>query len=87
MKTKKTAKEKAELLNKNKVEYKKIGNRIKELRIKAGYTALEDFAHENEIPRALYGRYEQGVNMQVSSLLTIIRAHNITIQEFFAGLP
>lgn len=86
MKTQKSAKEKAELLKKNQIDYKKIGKRIKELRIEAGYTSLEDFAHEHEIPRAQYGRYEQGVNMKFSSLLPIIRAHRITMQDFFAGI-
>lgn len=83
MKTKKTAKQKADLLNKNKADYKKIGNRIKQLRLDAGYTAAEDFAHDNGIPRAQYARYEAGMNMTLSSLLTIVRCHNITLAEFF----
>lgn len=86
MKAQKSAKEKAELLKKNYADYKKIGKRIKALRIEAGYSALEDFAHEHDIPRAQYGRYEQGVNMKFSSLLPILRAHNLTLQEFFAGM-
>lgn len=86
MKTQKSAKEKADLLKKNQTDYKKIGKRIKALRVEAGYSALEDFAHEYDIPRAQYGRYEQGVNMKFSSLLPILRAHGLTLQEFFAGI-
>lgn len=86
MKTQKSAKEKADLLKKNQTDYKKIGKRIKALRIEAGYSALEDFAHEHEIPRAQYGRYEQGVNMKFSSLLPILRVHKLSMQEFFAGI-
>ena len=64
---------------------KKIGSRIKQLRLKAGYTSAEKFAYEHEISRAQYARYERGVDMQISSLLKITTAHNITLLEFFKG--
>jgi transcriptional regulator with XRE-family HTH domain len=72
-------------LNENEAQYKKIGNRIKQLRLKAGYTSAEKFAYENEISRAQYARYERGVDMQISSLLKILSAHSISLQEFFKG--
>lgn len=63
--------------------YKLIGKRLKELRQKAGYTSQETFAYDAELPRALYGRYEKGCNLTVSSLYKILQFHNITFEEFF----
>ena len=56
------------------------------LRIKAGYTSAEKFAYEHEISRAQYARYERGVDMQISSLLKVLAAHDMTLQEFFKGV-
>ena len=81
----KSTKKSPESLDDNQVQYKKIANRIKQLRLKAGYSAAEKFAYEHEISRAQYARYERGVDMQISSLLKILAAHNMTLQEFFKG--
>lgn len=62
----------------------KLGNRIKELRIKKGYTNYETFAYENDLPRAQYGRYEKGEDLKYSSLLKVIKALGITPKEFFS---
>jgi transcriptional regulator with XRE-family HTH domain len=64
----------------------KLGERIKELRIKAGYTSYEYFAYEHNIPRAQFGRYEKGEDLRYSSLLKVIRAFGMTPEEFFRGL-
>jgi transcriptional regulator with XRE-family HTH domain len=61
-----------------------IGKRIRELRIKAEFTSQEEFAHEADLPRAQYGRYEKGVNITMSSLYKIIRYHKMTFEEFFS---
>jgi transcriptional regulator with XRE-family HTH domain len=60
-----------------------IGKRLKELRKKAGYTSQETFAYDAEIPRALYGRYEKGSNITITSLRRILKFHKITFKEFF----
>jgi len=65
-------------------ELKKLGERIRNLRIKKGYTSHEIFAYEHNIPRAQYGRYERGEDLKYSSLLKIVQAHNMTLQEFFS---
>lgn len=83
---KKVSKKSPDPLNENEIQFKKIGNRIKQLRLKAGYTSAEKFAYENEISRAQYARYERGVDMQISSLLRILIAHNVTLAEFFKTL-
>jgi transcriptional regulator with XRE-family HTH domain len=64
--------------------YKCIGDRIRELRKKAGYTSQETFAYDAEIPRALYGKYEKGSNITVASLHRILKYHNITFEQFFS---
>lgn len=61
----------------------RLGNRIKELRIKKGYTNYEYFAYEHDFPRAQYGRYEKGEDLRYSSLLKVIRAFDMTPKEFF----
>jgi len=63
----------------------KLGARIKSLRIKAGYASYETFAYEHGLPRAQYGRYEQGKDLRFSSLVKVIAAFNMTLNEFFSG--
>ena len=60
-----------------------MGKRLKELRKEAGYTSQETFAYDAEIPRALYGKYEKGSNITISSLHRILKFHKITFKEFF----
>lgn len=69
--------------NEDQLLYKEIGNRIKELRIKAGYSAAEKFAYEFKFSRTQYARYESGTDMCISTLRKIAAAHNITLHEFF----
>jgi transcriptional regulator with XRE-family HTH domain len=76
----------ADSLKENQLPYQKIANRIKQLRIKAGYSAAEKFAYEYEISRAQYARYELGTDMCISTLLKITNAHKMTLHEFFKGV-
>jgi transcriptional regulator with XRE-family HTH domain len=62
----------------------KLGARIKALRIKAGYSSYETFAYEHGLPRAQYGRYEQGKDLRFSSLVKVVAAFGITMEEFFS---
>lgn len=63
---------------------KKLGNRIRSLRIKAGYSSQETFSYECQIPRAQYARYEKGSNITFLSLQKIIKFHKISWKEFFS---
>jgi hypothetical protein len=63
---------------------KKLGQRIKDLRIKAGYKSYEYFAYEHNISRAQFGRYENGQDLRISSLLKIVNAFGLTMEEFFS---
>lgn len=47
---------------------KKMGARIKALRIKHGYTSYDYFAYDHNISCAQFGRYEKGQDLRVSSL-------------------
>lgn len=63
---------------------KKLGNRIKTLRIKAGHHHYEKFAFQNNIGRILLRRVELGGNVKYNNLLKIIRALGVTPAEFFS---
>ena len=63
----------------------KLAKRIKKLRIKMGYKSYETFAFEKGIPRAQYGRYENGmVDIRYSSLIKLAKAFDMTLEELFS---
>lgn len=64
---------------------KQVGDRLKYYRKKAGYTNYEYFAYENDISRPQYGKYEAGANIQLNTLMKILKALNVTLEEFFKG--
>ncbi|MDX2197263.1 MAG: helix-turn-helix transcriptional regulator [Cytophagales bacterium] len=68
----------------NSEQLTKLGNRIRNLRLKAGYQSQEIFAYESNIPRAQYARYEKGTNITYVSLLKIISVHKLSVHEFFS---
>lgn len=63
---------------------KQLGERIKSLRLQKGYSNYENFAYDHGIPRAQYGRYEQGQDLRYSSLLKLVNAFDMTLEEFFS---
>ena len=65
------------------IALKKLGERIRELRIKKGYTNYEHFAYENGISRTQYGKYENGENMKFLTFLKVLKGLDVTINEFF----
>lgn len=66
-----------------KLHLKKLGERLKEYRIKAGYTSSEYFAYDHDISRTQYGKYEAGGNIQFSTLSKILKGLGISFEEFF----
>jgi hypothetical protein len=64
---------------------KKIGERLKFYRKKAGYTNYEYFAYEHGFNRPQYGKYEAGANIQLNTLMKILKAMNVSLEEFFKG--
>ena len=83
MKGKKKSKEPASLLDEQQQVIKRIGARLKELRLEKGHSSYEVFAFENEIDRSQYGKYERGADMRISSLVKVLRALDVSIEEFF----
>lgn len=65
-------------------QLKLLGERIKFLRIQKGYTSYEYFAYEHNISRAQFGRYEQGQDLRFSSLIKVVNALGMTLDEFFS---
>ncbi|PSR53255.1 transcriptional regulator [Adhaeribacter arboris] len=64
---------------------KAIGERIKQLRIRKGYSSHESFAIDHDLGRMHYWKMESGKhNPTIKSLLQILEIHNITLKEFFS---
>lgn len=61
-----------------------LGDRIKNLRVAAGYSNYEKFSYEHDISRSQFGRYENGQDMKFSSLLKVLKALDISLPEFFS---
>ena len=61
-----------------------IGERLKALRKKKGYSSHESFAFDYDLPRVQYWRLENGkANCTLKSLYKILAIHNVTIESFF----
>jgi transcriptional regulator with XRE-family HTH domain len=72
--------------NEEVIYLKKIGERLKYFRKKAGYSNYEYFAYDHNISRPQYGKYEAGANIQLNTLIKILKAMNISLEEFFNGI-
>ncbi|WP_298509080.1 helix-turn-helix transcriptional regulator [uncultured Kordia sp.] len=64
-------------------QLKNLGEKLRKLRIEKGFSNYEQFAFEHNLPRAQYGRYEQGQDLRFSSLLKVLKAFDISLEEFF----
>jgi transcriptional regulator with XRE-family HTH domain len=62
----------------------KLGNRVRSLRIAAGYTSYDQLAYELGINRSQWGRYENGNDLKYTTLLKVVGAFGMTLQEFFS---
>jgi transcriptional regulator with XRE-family HTH domain len=81
---KKKSKGAGSLLDEQQRIIKKIGERLKALRVAKGHSSYEIFAFENNIDRSQYGKYERGADMRISSLVKILAALDISVEEFFS---
>lgn len=61
-----------------------LGKRLKALRKAKGFSNYEQFAFTHDIHRVQYGRYENGSDLRFSSLLKVIKAFDMTLEEFFS---
>jgi transcriptional regulator with XRE-family HTH domain len=60
-----------------------IADKIKQLRIDAGYSNYEEFAWEHSIGRMQYWNIEKGSNITLTTLFKILDAHELSMSEFF----
>ena len=60
-----------------------IGNRIRTLRKANTNLSAEDFANEKGFDSVQYSQIENGANITMKTLLKVVGAHNITLEEFF----
>ena len=65
-------------------QLEKLGQRIKAVRKAKGYTNYEHFAYQNGFNRVQYGRYENGANISFKTLVRLIAAFDMTLEEFFS---
>lgn len=61
----------------------KVGERLRQLRIAKGYTSQETFAYEKNINRVQYARYERGEDIRLSTLISVLGALGVSLQDFF----
>lgn len=67
-------------------ELRKIGERLRELRIAAGFTAYDKFAFTYDFDSQTILRAEQGKNITIKTLIKILNVHGISLEDFFKGL-
>ncbi len=77
---------KKSITDEEKVVLKQIGERLKKIRKEAGYSNYEYFAYEHNISRPQYGKYEAGANIQLNTLIRILKHMNVSMEEFFKGM-
>ncbi|PZR27324.1 MAG: transcriptional regulator [Citrobacter freundii] len=65
------------------LQLEKLGKRLRELRLKKGYSSLEIFAYEHGFGRAQYGRYELGQDLQFTTLVRLVNCFEMSLEEFF----
>jgi hypothetical protein len=65
---------------------KRIGNKLRMLRVGAGYGSYETFAVDNDLSRRYYWGAEKGQNLSLKYLLNLLQIHNITLQDFFKDI-
>ena len=68
-------------------QIKRIAKKVKELRVKAGFSSYEGFALHTGINRNSYFRFERsastGDNYTIALLIKITRGLNISLSDFF----
>lgn len=66
------------------IQLDNLGKRLKAVRKAKGYSNYEHFAFKHEFNRVQYGRYENGANISFKTLVKLIHAFGMTIEDFFS---
>ena len=62
----------------------KFGDRLRHYRKSKGYSNYEHLAFDLDISRSQYGKYENGGNIKLSTLIKILDHLNVSLREFFS---
>lgn len=62
----------------------KFGERLRFFRKLKGFSNYEHFAYEVDISRSQYGKYENGGNIKLSTLIKILNFLGVSLKEFFS---
>ena len=65
-------------------QIKNLGKRLRALRKEKGFSSAEKFAYQHDINRVQYSRYEQGNDLRFSSLTKVLKALDISLEDFFS---
>lgn len=71
-------------LLKNQEALKKLGSRLREIRISKGHKSAEAGAFEFKVNRVQYARYEAGKNIEYLTLIDLLSKMGVSIPEFFS---
>lgn len=63
-----------------------VANKLERMRVEKGYTSYENFAIDHGISRMQYWRMEKGTNFTFESILKILDAHKMTLNDFFSDI-
>lgn len=62
-----------------------IGNRLRDIRIKKGYSSYVEFALEAQMQPKQYWKLEAGIaNFTIRSLLRVLETFEMSLEEFFS---
>lgn len=65
-------------------QLKNLGERIRQIRKAKGFSNYEKFAYQHDFNRSSYGRFESGEDIRFSSLLRVLDAFDMSVEEFFS---
>jgi transcriptional regulator with XRE-family HTH domain len=65
---------------------KRMGRRLRKLRVNAGYSSYETFAVDHDLSRRYYWAVENGRNISIAYLVKILAIHDMTMEDFFKDL-
>ena len=75
------------IVNESVKELEKIGARLKELRLKKGFSSARKFAGECEMEARIYWRIEHGKSdFKYTTLKRILKVLNLSVSEFYQDL-
>lgn len=60
-----------------------ISEKIKEMRLEAGYSSYETFANDFDLDRKQYWRIENGSNLTIKTLAKVLAIHKTSVKDFF----